>query len=299
MNLENSGEMEEGLFKKAVLSMDVEDWYHLEYINNLKDFNNINGPSMKDGIQKYLDILSKYNLKANFFLVGNFIQNCTKEIQAIIDSQHEIGLHSFNHDRPITLSTEEFINDLEQNIEKVESLGIKPKGYRAPCFALGNSFLDLLARDFKNLLFDSSYIDQKEHPLYTPIDLNKLNFRKSTDGIFKKNGFTEFEVTTIKIYKYSIPISGGGYIRILPWFIYRFLLKSYLKTGQFYTFYIHPFELSEQKISLPKGVSYINRFRFHFNRKKTYRRTEKTIQLLKEYGYSFHTFSELTANNIH
>ncbi len=284
------------LYKKAVLSMDVEDWYHLEYINSLMGLTKTSYTSMKDGIQNYLNLLSNYDIRANFFIVGNFIQYCPKEIQSIIDAQHEIGLHSFNHDRPITLSEENFLNDLKLNIKALENLGITPKGYRAPCFALGNSLLNLLSRDFKQLLFDSSFINQKKHPLYTPIDLEKLEFMKKSEGIFERNGFMEFEVTTVKFYKFSIPISGGGYIRILPWFLYKFLLKKYLSTGKFYTFYIHPFELSNKKISLPKEVSFMNRFRFHYNRKKTYRRIEKTISLLKEYGYSFHTFSELTTN---
>jgi peptidoglycan/xylan/chitin deacetylase (PgdA/CDA1 family) len=289
--------MEENLCKKAVFSMDVEDWYHLEYINELKGLKQTSIKSTKDGILKYLNLLSSHNIKANFFIVGNFIQHCSKEIQSIVDADHEIGLHSFNHDRPIRLSEEDFLNDLKLNIKALENLGITPKGYRAPCFALGNSFLNLLAKDFKQLLFDSSFINQKEHPLYTPIDMEKLQFIKRREGIFERKGFMEFEVSTIKYNRFSIPISGGGYIRILPWFVYKFLLKKYLKTGEFYTFYIHPFELSDMKITLPKEVSILNRFRFHYNRKKTYRRIEKTISLLKRYGYSFHTFSEFTTNN--
>ena len=275
--------------------MDVEDWYHLDYINKVVKSSKTRNISMKDGIRKYLNLLSKYDFKANFFIVGNFIQHCLKEVNLIIEGEHEIGLHSFNHDRPINLSEEDFLNDLKQNIKEIENLGVAPKGYRAPCFALGNSFLNILAKDFNQLLFDSSYINQKEHPLYTPIDLNELEFVKKEDGIFERNGFTEFEVSTIKLYRFNIPISGGGYIRMLPWFFYSFLLKRYLKTGKFYTFYIHPFELSDQKIFLPKEISFVNRFRFHYNRKKTYKRIEKTINLLKEYGYSFHTFSELSA----
>ena len=285
--------MEGNFCRKAVFSMDVEDWFHLEYINGLKKIEKL---SMKDGILKYLNILSKYDIRANFFIVGNIIPYCIEEIQSIIDAQHEIGLHSFNHDRPITLSEENFLDDLIQNIQSLENLGVTPKGYRAPCFALGNSYLNLLARDFKQLLFDSSFINQKEHPLYTPLDLNKLEFKKREEGIFEKNGFLEFEVSTVKFFNFRIPISGGGYIRILPWFVYKFLLKKYLKTGKFYTFYIHPFELSNRKISLPKEVSIFNRFRFHYNRRKTYQRIEKTISLLKRYGYSFHTFSELTTD---
>ena len=96
----------------------------------------------------------------------------------------------------------------------------------------------------------------------------------------------------------NVPISGGGYLRILPWFLYKYLLKKYLKTNKLYTFYIHPFELSNTHVFLPKGVSFINKFRYNYNRKKTYKRIIKTIELLFNYGYTFKTYSELINNKV-
>lgn len=286
--------MVESYYKKAVLSMDVEEWYHLDYIN-LTSFSEIKDSfSNKDGIINFLKILSEYNLKANFFIVGELIKPLKDEIIQIAKLGHEVGLHSFLHRRPINLSNEEFIEDVQFNINALKEMNITPIGYRAPCFALGGVHLNNLMENFRELRFDSSYIDQNEHPLYSPINLSSLNFKERNKGVFVSNsGFHEFEMTTIKFLGLNIPISGGGYLRILPWFFYKFLLEQHLKTGQFYAFYIHPFELSSNSPLFSSNVSFLNKLRFHYNRKKTIMRIKRTIRLLKKYDYSFHTFSEL------
>ena len=62
----------------------------------------------------------------------------------------------------------------------------------------------------------------------------------------QKNNFNVFEVSTLKLGKFNIPVSGGGYIRFLPWFLYKILLKIYLKIIHFIILYTS-FELSKEK----------------------------------------------------
>ena len=50
--------------KKAVLSMDVEDWFHLDYIQN-KKYNS--HETCLDGLYYFIDFLKKKNIKGNFF----------------------------------------------------------------------------------------------------------------------------------------------------------------------------------------------------------------------------------------
>ena len=289
--------MEKSSFKKiAVLSMDVEEWYHLDYINN--NHNIEYNRSVKDGIERYLQILTYFKIRSNFFVVGEIIEKISTILFEIKSAGHEVGLHSYYHKRPITQTNKEFIQDVEKNIDAFNKINIIPIGYRAPCFSLGTEKLNILINKFKHLLFDSSFISQDEHPLYTPINLKKLNFNELHSGIYSCNNFFEFEVSTVSFLNMNIPVSGGGYLRILPWFLYKYLLKKYLKTNKFYSFYIHPFELSNTHISLPKGISFINKFRYNYNRKKTYERIIKTIELLISYGYTFKTYSELVNNKV-
>ena len=196
--------------------------------------------------------------------------------------------------RPTELDNKNFINDLKFSQNITNALRIKKLGYRAPCFSLGREKLDcLISTDL--FLYDSSMIEQKEHPLYTKLDLT--GFRRIRDSVFKKDDFYELEVSTYKFLNFNLPISGGGYLRIIPWPIYKFFLKLYLKKSRTYLFYIHPFELSNQRITLPNGTNLISKFRFCYNRKKTLKKIQKTINLLKELGYEFKTYTDLIDEN--
>ena len=64
-------------------------------------------------------------------------------------------------------------------------------------------------------------------------------FEKQQIDIYKKDFFKVFEVSTIKFLGINIPIAGGGYLRIIPWPLYKWLLKKYLKKTNFINFFIH------------------------------------------------------------
>ena len=51
--------------KIAVLSMDIEDWYHLDYFN--KD-NCDRSFSYLDGVERYCDILTRHQVTSSFFV---------------------------------------------------------------------------------------------------------------------------------------------------------------------------------------------------------------------------------------
>lgn len=54
------------------------------------------GPSKN--VDKVLEILAKYDIKATFFLVGNFVTWRSADVRKIYDAGHVIGCHSMTHD---------------------------------------------------------------------------------------------------------------------------------------------------------------------------------------------------------
>lgn len=280
--------MEEKFTKKiAVFSIDVEEWYHLEYFKNSKTDKK---KSVMDGLFRFIKIIDKYNIKASFFIVGELIQSLKKTIKNLDNEGHDISLHSYFHKRPIVQNINEFIKDTEDTLSEMKAiLPNNSFGYRSPCFAIDRQRLDELIK--LGIQYDASKITQKEHPLY--VNLNLDGFEKQDRDIYKKDSFTAFEVTTVKFLGINIPIAGGGYLRIIPWPLYIWLLKKYLKKSNFINFFIHPFELSKSNFDLPDNASLITRFRYNYNRNKVENRLKKIITLLKENGYSFKTFSQL------
>ncbi len=86
-----------------------------------------------DKTQGILDIMSEYNAKGTFFLVGFWIDKYEKETKAIAEAGFEIGNHSRNHLNMPKLSENEIENEIEYVNDRVFDLtGKKPKYFRAP-----------------------------------------------------------------------------------------------------------------------------------------------------------------------
>ena len=273
--------------KIAVFSIDVEEWYHLEYFKNSKTDKN---KSVMDGLHTFIKIVNKHNIKASFFIVGELIQTLKKTIKNLDIEGHDIGLHSYFHKRPVVQNINEFIKDTKDTLSEMKSiLPNNSFGYRSPCFAIDRERLDEVIK--LGIQYDASKITQKEHPLYVNLDLD--GFEKQERDIYKKDSFKVFEVSTIKFLGVNIPIAGGGYLRIIPWPIYIWLLKKYLKESTFINFFIHPFELSSMNFDLPENTPYLTKFRYNYKRNKVEKRLNRIIELLKENDYNFKTFSQL------
>ena len=75
--------------------------------------------------------------------------------------------------------------------------------------------------------------------------------------------------------------------------LYIWLLKKYLKKSNFINFFIHPFELSDANFELPENTPLITKFRYNYNRNKVEKRLNQIIELLKENGFIFKTFSQI------
>jgi peptidoglycan/xylan/chitin deacetylase (PgdA/CDA1 family) len=273
--------------KIATLTIDVEEWYHLEYFKNSNTDKN---KSVMDGLTTFIRMIESHNIKASFFIVGELIQTLKKIIKHLDNDGHDIGLHSYSHKRPVEQNINKFIEDTKETISEMRNiLPNNSFGYRSPCFAIDRERLNEVIK--LGIKYDASKITQKEHPLYVNLDLD--GFEKQERDIYKKDSFKVFEVSTIKFLGVNIPIAGGGYLRIIPWPLYIWLLKKYLKKSNFINFFIHPFELSNANFELPENTPSLTKFRYNYKRNKVEKRLNKIIILLKENGYIFKTFSQL------
>ena len=272
----------------AILTMDIEDWYHLDYFNTSKC--NVEY-SLLDGLDIYRELLDNYKIKSSFFVVGEIADHIDTKLRKLKKEGHEIGIHGLDHSLPMKLTLKKFkenIKEAKNRIENAIDSGIS--GYRAPCFSLDSERLKCVEQ--LGILYDSSRIDFGPHPLYENLDVS--DFEIVTPNIFRKDNFFEFEVSTHKILNRSIPISGGGYLRIFPWLFTRKMIESYLKNNNLFVFYIHPFELSlKGNPDFPQGTSFSTRMRFGLGRKTVKEKLNSLIKMLLDADFRFITFSEL------
>lgn len=272
----------------AVLSMDIEDWYHLDYFQN-GDCDRQS--SMLDGLDEYVAILDEFKIKSSFFVVGELIASLSDTLRQLIKHGHDLGLHTNRHVRPMLQPVAEFRNDLQQAISIYQEVFSQaPEGFRAPCFSLDRERLDVVAQS--GFYYDSSRIAFDSHPLYETLDLTGFDTVRPT--VFRKNQFFEFEVSTLPVLGKRIPVSGGGYIRIFPWFLMRRFILSYLRRNSVYVMYIHPFELSARPPPpLPDGTGPLTAFRFLHGRRFVAKKLRNLISMLISCGFEIVTFSEL------
>jgi len=274
--------------KYAVLSMDVEDWYHLDYFTGKTADKSA---SMMDGFTRYIELLNARKLKTTFFVLSELIDTAKEQILFAAASGHEIACHGKSHTRPLTMEKDLFEKELRAAKAELEDLtGKEVCGYRAPCYSIDNERYEIVKKTgFK---YSSSRMDVAGHPLYGELDLT--GYGQTLPGIYEKDGFFEFALSTQNFAGKHIAVSGGGWIRLFPWGCFmKPLIRSYLKNAQIYTLYIHPFELSEREMPKVPGTSAITNLRARKGLYKVEKKIEQLIDMLTAQNFEITTFSHI------
>ena len=83
--------------------------------------------------QQLIDILGQYQIKATFFVVGDWVDKYPESVKALHDAGHEIMNHSNTHAHFNSLSTQEIIADVTACNDKIEAItGVRPTLIRCP-----------------------------------------------------------------------------------------------------------------------------------------------------------------------
>ena len=83
--------------------------------------------------QQLIDILGKYNVKATFFVVGDWVDKYPESVKALHDAGHEVMNHSNSHAHMSQLSSEAIVADVEACNDKIEAVtGVRPTLVRLP-----------------------------------------------------------------------------------------------------------------------------------------------------------------------
>jgi polysaccharide deacetylase family protein (PEP-CTERM system associated) len=268
--------------------MDLEDWYHLDYFKGL---NPDKTKSMLDGFTNYLELLNKYDIKTTFFVLSELADIAKDQIIYADKCGHEIACHGKSHTRPLEMDTKTFEVEIIEAKEILSNLiGKEIIGYRAPCYSLDNERYEIVKK--AGFRYSSSRLDIPGHPLYGDLDLS--GYDQPLKTVYQKGDFFEFTLSTKKFLRKNIAVSGGGWIRLLPWSIFmKPLIKSYLKDAEVYTLYIHPFELSDIHMPKVEGASFLTDIRSHKGLGKVEHRVEQLIEVLKQDHFEFLGFKEM------
>ena len=276
--------------KYAVLSMDVEDWYHLEYFKNKQTDKHI---SMLDGFTNYINLLNRYEIQTTFFILSELVGTLKEQILFASNTGHEIACHGKVHTRPLDMGVMEFeksIHEAKDDLSKLINKSII--GYRAPCYCIDNERYEAVKR--VGFRYSSSLISIGWHPLYGKIDLS--DFSKIKHNIYRNDKFYEFELPIIKLLHKEIAISGGGWVRLFPWSVFmKPLIKNYLEKADIYILYIHPFELSNVQMPQVLETTFTTNIRARKGLHKVAYKIEQLIELLIENRFTITSFANIVS----
>jgi polysaccharide deacetylase family protein (PEP-CTERM system associated) len=92
-----------------------------------------------------------------------------------------------------------------------------------------------------------------------------------------RDGLLELPVTTLRYFDRNWPASGGGYFRLLPYALSRWLLRKVNQRDQQPAiFYFHPWEIDAEQPRVA-GISTKTRFRHYVNLQYTEARIRRLL----------------------
>lgn len=243
------------------LTIDVEDYYHVSAFERVVGHKNWDSyeSRIETNTKVILDMLDSYEVKATFFVLGWIAQRFPNLVKDIHGRGHEIGCHSFYHRLIYNLSPDEFMKDAKKAKDVLEQITGRPvSGYRAPSYSIIKETLwalDILEElGFK---YDSS-IFPIFHDRYGIFNSPRFRYK------LPNNNLMEYPITTSVFLGLKIPVSGGGYFRLLPYNLTRmFLGRINQKEKQPFVFYLHPWEIDPAQPRI-EGLSAFSKFR-HYN----------------------------------
>lgn len=112
---------------------------------------------------KILDALKKHDVKATFFLVGNYIKSCPEMVNRMLEEGHTVANHTYSHpDMSAISSKEEFLKELTRLEEAFKEATGKEmaKFYRPPQGKFSRKNLQM-AKDlgYKTFFWSLAYVD--------------------------------------------------------------------------------------------------------------------------------------------
>jgi polysaccharide deacetylase family protein (PEP-CTERM system associated) len=259
-------------------SVDFEDWFQCLEVIPLSEWNNYEY-RIERNAHRILDLLDEYDIKATFFVLGHVAEKFPNLIKEVDRRGHILGTHGYSHKQVYKQKPEEFAEELKKAIGIVTELtGRRLYGFRAPIFSIVSESLwalDILLE--QGLLYDSSIYPVLNYR-YGIVSNNRFIHKLTTT---KGNTIIEIPIATARYFKFNIPVGGGAYLRILPYFVTRAGLKKINKEQQPFVFYIHPWEIDPHhpKINLPFRISSTH----YFNLKSTIKRL---VRLFNDFKFA-------------
>jgi polysaccharide deacetylase family protein (PEP-CTERM system associated) len=246
------------------MTIDVEDYFHVAALADAipRDKWDDMEYRAEASTHRLLQLFADTDVRATFFVLGWIARRSPGLVREIQAAGHEIASHGWSHKLVYNQSHQEFFQETCDSKRLLEDIsGCAVEGYRASTYSITKRSLwalDVLCElGFK---YDSSIFPIR-HDLY---GISDALIWPALIASPKGAGIVEFPMSTVRMAGVRVPVSGGGYFRLLPyWFTRAGLRKLNLQERRPFVFYLHPWEVDPEQPVIDAGA--LSHFRHYTN----------------------------------
>jgi polysaccharide deacetylase family protein (PEP-CTERM system associated) len=245
-------------------TVDVEDYFQVAAL--APAIERASWPTRESRVERntgvLLDLLAERGIHGTFFVLGWIAERHAGLIRRIAAAGHEIACHGFSHQLIYEQTPAEFREETVRSKGMLEEIcGTAVIGYRAASFSITRRSLwaldTLIDLGFK---YDSSIFPIR-HDRY---GIPGADPRPGTLTAPSGRTLVEFPMSAASYLGVRVPVSGGGYFRLLPYFLTRSGLRQINgDAGRPFTFYLHPWEVDPDQPRV--RVGWLSRVRHYTN----------------------------------
>jgi len=246
------------------MTVDVEDYFQVSaFESDVERAAWDRYPSrVQRNTMRLLELFADHDLRATFFVLGWVAERFPELVQTIQAAGHEVASHSHLHRLVYDMSPGEFREDVRRSREVLQqAIGERVRIYRAPSFSITRKSLWALEVLVEEGFEIDSSIFPIRHDRYGIPDADR-----SIHQIVTPSGpIWEVPGTVVRRFGCNLPISGGGYLRLLPlaWTL-KWLRQINQRESRGFMFYVHPWEIDPQQPRVHSG-SFLSRWRHYQN----------------------------------
>lgn len=258
------------------MTIDVEDYFQVSAFSNAIPRGSWEQREcrVERNMARILQMLDEAGVKATFFTLGWVAERYPQVVLDIVSGGHELASHGYGHERASDLSRDAFRADIGRAKRLLEDIGgVAVKGYRAPSFSIGKGNLWAFDCLVEEGYAYSSSIYPIQHDHYGMPDAPRTPFQV-------RPGLIEVPITTLRAFSRNFPSSGGGYFRLLPYALSRWMLRRVnVEDRASGIFYFHPWEIDVDQPRIVQASAKA-RFRHYLN---IARMEQRLRQLLRDF----------------
>jgi polysaccharide deacetylase family protein (PEP-CTERM system associated) len=275
---------------RNALTVDVEDYFQVAALAGsvrAEDWDCYES-RVAANTRRLLDLFAHKRIRATFFVLGWVAERQPALVRQIADHGHEIASHGYSHQLIYNQTPVQFRAETTRAKRVLEDLIQRPVvGYRAASYSITRASLwalDILAE--LGFTWDSSIFPVR-HDRYGLPGSSRWPHRLRTPA---GGNLIEFPLSTCSLVGYRLPIAGGGYFRLYPYWLSRAgLSRINRRERRPFIFYLHPWEIDPSQPRIPAGR--LSSFR-HYN---NLHRCEPRLKRLLD-SFEFGTVSEVLAD---